>query len=138
MAFPITQIRSESEREGYTDHMSPKLIAIIVAVALAPPVQAQVDCADWNTAEFFEAADVADVTHCLEVGADPNAGASSYSYTPLHMTARRGDAEAVVALLEAGADPNAEHEYGQTPLHFAGTAEAVAALLEAGVDLGSA
>ena len=118
--------------------MSPKLIAIIgaaiVAVALAAPAHAQVDCADWNTGAFFEAADVSDVTRCLLAGADPNAGAASYNYTPLHMTARRGDAEAVAVLLEAGADPNAGTGRGHTPLYFAATAEIVEALLEAGAD----
>ena len=132
------QIRSGSEREVYTDHMSPKsitiIVAAVVAVALAAPAHAQVDCADWNTGAFFEAADVSDVTRCLLAGADPNAGASSYSYTPLHMTARRGDAEAVVALLEAGADPNAGAGRGHTPLYFAATAEIVEALLAAGAD----
>ena len=31
------------------------LIAATVVVALAVPVHAQVDCADWNTGAFFEA-----------------------------------------------------------------------------------
>ena len=75
------------------------LLAVTAALVIATPVYAQVDCADWNTRDFFEATEAADVTRCLLVGADPNAGASSYSYTPLHMTARRGDAEAVEALL---------------------------------------
>ena len=36
MAFILNQIRSESEREGYTDHMSQELIGIIIAaIALA-------------------------------------------------------------------------------------------------------
>ena len=57
-------IRSESEREGYTDQMSQELIGIIgaatVAVALAAPVHAQVDSADWNTVAFFRNAEAAD------------------------------------------------------------------------------
>ena len=85
--------------------MSPKsitiIVAAVVAVALAAPAHAQVDCADWNTGAFFEAADVSDVTRCLLAGADPNAGAED-GYTPLHRAAEFGTAEAVTALLEGG------------------------------------
>ena len=49
------------------------LIAATVVVALAVPVHAQVDCADWNTGAFFEAAEVLDVMRCLQTGADPKA-----------------------------------------------------------------
>ena len=38
------------------------LIAATVVVALAVPVHAQVDCADWNTGAFFEAAEGTDGT----------------------------------------------------------------------------
>ena len=105
------------------------LIAIIVAVALAAPVHAQVDCADWNTAAFFEAAEISDVMRCLQAGADPNV---------LPLAALSGNAGAVKVLLEAGADLEARAEGGNTPLHMAAlgeTAETVTALLEAGVVL---
>ena len=132
--------RSESERQGYTDQMSQELIGIIgaatVAVALATPVHAQVDCADWNTAAFFEAAEVSDVTRCLREGAVPVAR-DSLGNTPLHSAAPWGTAETVTALLEAGADLEARNGIGSTPLHVAaltGTAEVLTALLEAGAD----
>ena len=100
------QIRSESERQGYTDPMSQELIAIIgaaiVAVALAVPVHAQVDCADWNTAIFFEAAEVSDLTRCLQAGANPNAREGD-GQTPLHRA---------VTALDAGRE-----RAGQTRLH---------------------
>ena len=38
------------------------LIAATVVVALAVPVHAQVDCADWNTGALFEAEEGADGT----------------------------------------------------------------------------
>ena len=119
--------------------MSQALIAIIgaaiVAVALAVPVHAQVDCADWNTATFFEAAEVSDLTRCLQAGADPNAR-DKRGWTPLHLAAMSATGEVVTALLEAGANLEARGD-GQTPLHWAamfGTGEAVTALLEAGAD----
>ena len=137
------QIRFESERQGYTDQMSQALIAIIVAatvaVALTAPVHAQVDCADWNTRDFFLSGEISDVTRCLHAGANPNARGEN-GWTPLHQaTMLFGTVEAVRALLEAGADPNARTEFGYTPLHeaatsFGTTVEAVTALLEAGAD----
>ena len=107
------------------------LVTATVAVALAVPVQAQVDCANWNTRDFFKAAEVSDVIRCLEAGADPNERADR-GWTPLHFA---GSAEAVTALLEAGADPMARSLHGGTPLHWATTNEAVTALLQAGANL---
>ena len=90
-----------------------------------------VDCADWNTDAFFEAAEVLDVTRCLQAGADPNAR-GIFDRTPLYWAA---SGTAIKALLEAGANPNACDSLGFTPLHVARTAEVVMALLEAGADL---
>ena len=117
------------------------LVGATVAVALTAcqkpiPMDAQVDCADWNTEAFFEAAEVSDVTRCLQADADLNVR-DEYGATPLHLAAFYS-AEAVTALLEAGADPNTRKKSGNTPLHYAalfGTAEAVTALLEAGADV---
>ena len=106
-------------------------------------VQAQIDCADWNTEAFFKAAEVSDVTRCLQAGADANALAVG-GYTPLHVAAFLGRAEAVEALAAAGADLEARAEGGQTPLHMwagsvgkemTGTAEVIEALAAAGADL---
>mgnify|MGYP003692657425 CR=1 FL=1 len=41
-------------------------------------------------------------------------------WTPLHLAASAGEAEAVAALLRAGADPNAESKDKWTALHLAG------------------
>ena len=120
--------------------MSQELIGIIgaatVAVALAAPVHAQVDCADWNTPAFFRNAEAADATRCLQAGADPNAQATA-GHTPLHLAVILGRAETMTRLLEAGANPNARFVTGETPLHvaaYSGQAEAVTLLLEAGAD----
>ena len=118
--------------------MSQELIGIIVAatvaLALAVPAHAQVDCADWNTAAFFEAAEVSDVTRCLQMGAAPDARDKD-GKSPLHFATDNGSAEAVTALLDAGADLDVWDRSGFTPLHRAaaqGSAEVVTALMDAG------
>ena len=74
--------------------------AATVAVALTVPAHAQVDCADWNTAAFFNTAEAADATRCLQAGADPNAQIED-GVTPLQLAAILGRAETVTRLLEA-------------------------------------
>ena len=108
------------------------LMTAIVAVALGAcgngakaPLHAQADCADWNTEAFFEAAEVSDVTRCLQAGMDPEARAE-WSLTPLHWAAHFGKAEAIEALIAAGANLEARSKWG-TPLREAayfGKAEA--------------
>ena len=96
---------------------------LVAVMVIATPVHAQVDCADWDTLAFFEAAEISDVTRCLQAGADPNV---------LPLAAVRGNAGAVMALLGAGANLEARRaEGGGTPLHlaaFGGVAETVTAL----------
>ena len=136
---------------------------LVAVMVIATPVQnAQVDCADWGTLAFFKAAEISDVTRCLQAGANPNvlpfaalvgaagavrvllgAGANlearTGGLTPLHLAASSGGTEAVTALLEAGANLEARRTgTGLTPLHlavFGGGAEVVTALLEAGANL---
>ena len=119
------------------------LMTAIVAVALGAcgngakaPLHAQADCADWNTEAFFEAAEVSDVTRCLQAGMAPEARAE-WRLTPLHWAAHFGNAEAIGALATAGANLEARSESGFTPLHEAayfGKAETIEALLRAGAD----
>lgn len=61
-----------------------------------------------------------------------------FGYTPLHVAARRGSAEAVELLLRRGVSPMERDAYGNTPLHLAarhGRRTAVAELLAAGADV---
>ena len=112
-------------------------VAVYVAFGLAATLHAQADCADWNTGAFFEAAEISDVTRCLQAGADPEAREEN-GYTPLHVAATFGNAEVIAVLAGAGANLEARDEMGITPLHAAvipGNAEVIAALLQAGADL---
>ena len=90
------------------------LVAATVAMVLAGPVHAQVDCADWNTAAFFEAAKVSDVTRCLQAGANPKARDKNGN-TPLHLAAVRGHAEAVTALFGSGCEPGSARRFRSHP-----------------------
>ena len=103
---------------------------LVAVMVIATPVHAQVDCADWGTFAFFKAAEVSDVTRCLQAGATPDV---------LPWAVLGGNAEAMTVLLEAGANPEARWTgTSQTSLHLAassGCTEAVKALLEAGANL---
>ena len=79
------------------------LVTATIVMVFTATAYAQVDCANWNTRDFFKAAEVSDVIRCLEAGADPNERADG-GWTPLHraaaLTANPG---VIVALLDAGA-----------------------------------
>lgn len=93
----------------------------------------------WNTGEFFERADAADILRCLREGADANAR-DEQGWTPLLRAAAFSKTpEVLTALPRNGADPNARDADGVTPLHaparFSKAVPAVAqALLDAGAD----
>ena len=93
-------------------------VAVYVALALVAPAHAQIDCAAWNTKSFFLAAEVSDVTRCLQAGADLEARGAG-GHTPLHTAALGGTAEAVMALLKAGADPKVRNNSDELPFDYA-------------------
>ena len=108
-------------------------VAAYVALGLAATLRAQIDCAAWNTEAYFEAAEVSDVTRCLQTGMDPEARSES-GYTPLHWAASSGKAETIEVLIAAGANPEARSESGYTPLNWAayrGDSEAIEVLIAA-------
>ncbi|MBC6412390.1 MAG: ankyrin repeat domain-containing protein, partial [Hyphomonadaceae bacterium] len=77
---------------------------------------ARVDCSLWNSSVFFATATAADVRRCLAAGAEVNAR-DTFGQTPLHLAAKKGNAETVTALVKAGADIEVrEEKYGLTPL----------------------
>ena len=102
----------------------------------------QLSCDDWNEQpqRFFEAATAADVSRCLEAGADIMNQAKGTKMTPLHFAAMHSNFPEVVSILiQAGAQLEAIAGGGRcTPLHLAASScksEAVVqALLDAGAD----
>ena len=123
--------------------MQPRFSVQIVAISLCLTVLAcshvAVDCADWNSKEYFEAATAADVAVCIQSGADLKAR-TEFDLTPLHRAASFNANPAVIAaLVDAGADLKARTEFGWTPLHLAANFNAnpavIAALVDAGADL---
>lgn len=94
--------------------------------------------------QFLYSKVIADVTHALNEGADPNHRAEFNDNSPLHQAARNGDVAIAKLLMERGANPNqtvidnAENVEAQdvfTPLMVASTPEMVAALVEGGADV---
>ena len=88
---------------------------------------------------FYSLATAADVTRCLDAGADPNSRTTEGG-TPLHFAALFSDtATVILALLEAGADLHARSEDGDTPLHLAAiynySLDVIHTLLRAGADV---
>ena len=84
---------------------------------------AQVNCADWNTQSYFEAATAQEIERCLEAGKDPNEWDGN-GLTPLYWAVRYGTARSVSVLLENDAYAIASYSYpaatqGWTMLHFA-------------------
>ena len=121
--------------------MQPRFSIQIVAVislsltVVTIPMMA-IDCADWNSKEYFKAAAAADVTDCIQSGADPKARTKD-GETPLHLAWIIESPAIITALLDAGADPKARDTTGSTPLHFAAFQEnpaLITVLLDAGAD----
>lgn len=56
------------------------------------------ECAEWNTPAFFRSATLAEVTVCLEAGAEVGAR-NSVGLTPLHFAAMRSTHPAVITTL---------------------------------------
>ena len=96
----------------------------------------QVDCADWNTIEFFKQATGRDVERCLSEGA--SIGRDDDGLTHLHIAASFSETPSVVkALIDVGADLEANDKMGLTPLHLAAVRDrpsVVKALIDAGAD----
>lgn len=115
----------------------PAIPALALLLSLGTSAQAQGNCGQICTQQFWATATQAEIEAALRE-TDPNAVAESGAFTPLHFASAFGSRENIETLLEAGADVNARAGGGQRPLHNAaamGTPENVLALIEAGADV---
>ena len=118
------------------DYVDNKAVRALLEAAGVVPAPALGACANWNTASFFEAAKLSDVTRCLQLGADLETR-DGRGETPLYKALKNGTAEAATAMLQAGANPDARNVICMTPLHYAAAlwrSGAGMALLAAGAD----
>ena len=110
---------------------------MFTALMFATPTVAEVSCKGWNEHGFFFRVTTADITRCLQVGADINAR-DEFGNTPLHRAARYNKNPAVITVLvKAGAEINARDISGNTPLYDAtwnNNPAVISALLKAGAD----
>ena len=120
-----------------THHIFITLLATLIFAGVA---MAQVNCADWNTQSYFEAATIRDIESCLEEGADANER-DRYGRNPLYWAVRYGTPEAVSILLQEGAVAmvvytDLAETRGWTPLHLAAKfapTESAMLLIDAGL-----
>ena len=59
---------------------------------------------------------------------DANTQAGKFGRTPLHLAAKSGNVEMILALLDGGGDPNVRNTHGFTPLYVATLAKCVPAM----------
>ena len=94
-------------------------------------------CEEWSTASFHLTATLAQVTACLDAGADPKA-LNEEKITPLHFASWLNEDPAVIkALVAAGGDPRARDDLKRTPLYLAAMANDNPAVIEALIAAGA-
>jgi ankyrin repeat protein len=90
-----------------------------------------------NMHEAATNGDVVEVRRMVAAGADVEEQWGKFGERPLHVAARYGHVDVIVALVELGADKDAKSVDGVTPLHYAanqGHVEAITVLVQMGVD----
>ena len=93
--------------------------ALLVIGLVTAATAADLECWMWNTDNFSKESTAADITRCVEAGANLR-DRDSKGVTPLHKAAKYNHDPAVIkALIDVGAFVHARTTNRETPLHFA-------------------
>ena len=123
--FDDAGVFSYLERWAYVPQIAfPQQLGWFIAACLVTrhSIRIRASCDPDQLFDAVLAGNAKAVGEHLSAGSDANIVRQEDGATPLHVAARAGEPEVVIALLANGADPNVQDNTGSTPLHVAAQA----------------